>query len=258
MNPKIAGFRTRAQLGLRAPRSRSTNITPERGGVAVHWGGPSQRLGSHARCEAIWRSWQDYHMDTHNWVDIAYTAAFCNHGYVLAGRGYGTRTAANGTNAGNQNYYAFVWIGGLGDTITTAALNALEWLVRDARSKGAGREVRPHRFFTGSTCPGPGLIGHSSNLHNTNITAPPPPAPKPEPEPVLDVRMEEIMADNRLLAIEGGGNTRYQLVADPSNPGKYALRVVPNPPVAVVLAGKDWRNSVVTLSQAQARALRIL
>lgn len=170
MVARLTAFRTRAQLNMRAPRARSTNITPQHGGVAVHWGGPGQSVGSHARCEQIWRSWQNYHMDTHGWVDIAYTAAFCNHGYALAGRGYGTRTAANGTNAGNQNYYAFVWIGGSGDGMTQAAVDALEWLIRDARSKGAGRRVRPHRVFTGSTCPGNSLANHANRLDNANIS----------------------------------------------------------------------------------------
>lgn len=166
----IAGFRSRAQLGMRNPRSRSTNITPQHGGIVVHWGGPGQNLGSHSRCEQIWRGWQNYHMDTHGWVDIAYTAAFCNHGYVLAGRGYGTRTAANGTNHGNQNYYAFVWIGGSGNSIASKAISALEWLINDARSKGTGKRVRPHKEFTGSSCPGSRLINEAGRLDNKTIT----------------------------------------------------------------------------------------
>jgi hypothetical protein len=169
MTAKITGFRTRSQLKLRNPRSVSFNITPSRGGVVGHWGGPRQSLGNHDRCEQIWRSWQNYHMDSHGWVDIAYTAAFCNHGFVLAGRGFGTRTAANGTNDGNQNYYAFVWIGGEGNSITRAALDAYDWLIMEARRRGAGRRVRTHRSFTGSACGGPQVNAHSNLRDNKNI-----------------------------------------------------------------------------------------
>jgi hypothetical protein len=171
MTAKITGFRTRSQLKLRNPRSVSYNITPARGGVVGHWGGPRQGLGNHDQCEAIWRSWQNYHMDSHGWADIAYTAAFCNHGYVLAGRGFGTRTAANGTNDGNQNYYAFVWIGGQGNSITKAALDAYDWCIAEARRRGAGRRVRTHQSFTGSTCGGPQVNAHSNLRDGRDIIA---------------------------------------------------------------------------------------
>jgi hypothetical protein len=94
-------------------------------------------------------------MDGHGWVDIAYTSGYCNHGYVLAGRGYGVRTAANGTNDSNQNYYAFVWVGGGSAKPNQTALNALEWLIGDARKHGdAGNKVKPHSLFHSTACPG--------------------------------------------------------------------------------------------------------
>jgi hypothetical protein len=179
MVARIVGFRTRAQLNMRRPRSVSRNISPGGGGAAVHWGGPRQNIGTHAQCEQTWRAWQNYHMNTHGWADIAYTTGFCNHGYALAGRGLGVRTAANGTNAGNNAYYAFTWIGGQGNTPTQAAVDALEWLIHNARQNGAGRRVRPHRDFTGSSCPGDVFFRHARRLDNTNIGTTPPPPPKP-------------------------------------------------------------------------------
>jgi hypothetical protein len=167
----------------------------------VHWGGPRQSLGSHEQCERIWRNWQNYHMDTHGWVDIAYTTAFCNHGYALAGRGYGTRTAANGTNTGNQNYYAFVWIGGEGNVATPEAVAALEWLIRDARQNGAGTEVRHHGYFTGSACPGPFFRTESARLHNKTITGggtvTPPPVTPVTPLPEKEEEMND--ADRKFV-----------------------------------------------------------
>lgn len=157
MTAKITGFRTRAQLKMRAPRSISRNITPGKGGVAVHYGGaePNPAPTDHVQCEMVWRIWQNYHMDHHGWVDIAYTAGFCNHGYVLAGRGYGVRTAANGTNDSNDRYYAFVWVGGGNAKPTQQAFDALEWLIQDARKNGgAGDDVKPHNKFYSTSCPG--------------------------------------------------------------------------------------------------------
>lgn len=149
------GFLTRDQIGLRAPRSRSTNITPENGGVAGHYGGPAQNIQSHSDCLRKWRGWQNYHMDTHGWVDIAYTLGVCDHGYIFAGRGAGVRTAANGTNYGNQNYYAVCWIGGQGETPTQDAVDAFWQAVRMLRSQGkAGNDVKKHKDFKATSCPG--------------------------------------------------------------------------------------------------------
>lgn len=170
MAPRIAGFRTRADLGLRQPRSVSRNINPEQGGCAPHWGGPAPSIGSHADCEQTWRNYQRYHMDTKGWTDVAYTAAYCQHGYVLAGRGLGVRTAAQGTNDGNQRFHAFVWIGGEGMTPTGLALDALEWLIVNARNHGTGMHVIPHRRFTGSRCPGDDIIRHVEPFDGQPIT----------------------------------------------------------------------------------------
>lgn len=178
MVARITGFRTRAQVGLVRPRSVSYNVTPQNGGLAVHWNGPRASNASHAQCEATWRNVQSFHMKTNGWVDVAYSIAFCNHGYALAGRGYGVRTAANGTNFGNQNYLAAYWIGGQGQTPTKQALDALDWIIVDFRKKGAGRRVRPHEDFTGSSCPGPDLKRHARSRDNNNISGP---APEPAP-----------------------------------------------------------------------------
>jgi hypothetical protein len=106
-------------------------------------------------------------MEHHGWVDIAYTMGFCNHGYVFAGRGFGVRTAAQGTNKGNTNYYAFVWIGGAGQIVSPLALEALEWCINEARKNGrAGREVRPHSHFRDTTCCGDQLRADIRKYHN--------------------------------------------------------------------------------------------
>lgn len=176
MTARIAGFVTRAQAGLVPPKSISHRITPEQGGVGVHWGGPAQLIDEHNDCLRTWRGWQAFHTGpSRRWADIAYTGGFCDHGYALAGRGAGIRTAANGTNAGNDDYYAVVWLGGQGETPTGLALDALDWWIAELRhAGGAGQRVRPHTVFTGSACPGPVLIGHAASLDNRPITVGPP------------------------------------------------------------------------------------
>lgn len=185
MSARIVGFVTRADAKLRPPRSVSRNITPENGGAAAHYGGPAQSLRSHAACVARWRDWQTFHMDTHGWVDIAYTGGYCDHGYAFAGRGLGIRTAANGTNTGNQSYYAFVWLGGEGETPTRKALDALAWWVVQARDHGAGKRVRPHRVFTGTKCPGSYVAAEAARLDNRRVAT-----TEPAPPPVQEDEMK--------------------------------------------------------------------
>lgn len=185
MTAQIAGFHSRAELGMRAPRSISTNITPSRGGVALHWGGAGAAPADHEGCKARWRGWQSYHMDGRGWVDIAYNFGFCDHGYVLAGRGFGVRSAAQGTNDGNQRFYAAVWVGGAASTPTPLALDAAEWIVAESqRAGGAGRVCLPHWSFHKTDCPGLVLAAKADQLNGTTPPAPTPtPAPPPPPKP---------------------------------------------------------------------------
>lgn len=165
MSPKITGFLSRSELKMRLPRSVSYNINPERGGSTKHYGGSGSAPIKHEDCLKRWLSWQNYHMDGHGWVDIAYTAGYCNHGYVFAGRGYGVRTAAQGTDIGNQTAYAFVWIGGDVDNPTRAALDALDWLIVDARAHGkAGKLFNNHRDWHSTGCPGDYLAKYAGDF----------------------------------------------------------------------------------------------
>lgn len=105
-------------------------------------------------------------MDGRGWADVAYTAAFDNWGNVYAGRGLGVRTAAQGTNFGNQNYVAFVWIGGGTEKPSKEAYEALNWLIQNARQHGVGLRVRPHSAFRSTGCPGNLLRQRAAQLDN--------------------------------------------------------------------------------------------
>jgi hypothetical protein len=155
MAARVAGFVSRLAWSARLPRSYSKNITPGKGGCAKHYAGPKVVINSHADCIRVWKGWQTYHMDGHGWADIAYTGGYCQHGYAFAGRGFRVRTAANGTNDGNQRFYAFCWIGGEDQEPTPEALNALEWWIKEARADGdAGEAVVNHSDLNSTSCPG--------------------------------------------------------------------------------------------------------
>jgi N-acetylmuramoyl-L-alanine amidase len=128
-------------------------------GVAVHYSGMNtdeQRL--HANCAGRVRGMQRYHMETRDWLDIAYNHVFCRHGFVFVGRGFGVRSAANGTNAANDHYFAVCFLGddsvGRAD-VTSEAQRALEGLIAEYRRRyPKAREVRPHSDFFATKCPG--------------------------------------------------------------------------------------------------------
>lgn len=149
-------FVTRKEWGARAPRNVSRRIYPERGGVALHWNGPGMGPCEHSECAKRVRGIQNFHMDTRKWSDIAYSLFVCPHGYVYEGRGAGVRTAANGTNDGNDRFYAVYVLAGEDDPFTdearTGVIEAIEWL----REHGnAGPQVVCHSDLKGTACPGP-------------------------------------------------------------------------------------------------------
>lgn len=139
---------TRAQWGARAPRARPAEDFT---GATAHWEGPHMGTFPHASCPAKVRGIQAFHMDARGWSDIAYNAVVCPHGYVFEGRGQGVRSAANGTDVGNDADGAVCYLGGEGDPFTpegaAAMADALHWL-----SPGGQRHA--HRDWKPTTCPG--------------------------------------------------------------------------------------------------------
>lgn len=170
ITPRVVAFDTRAALGLAAPRSVSHSIDTNPGGAAIHYGGDSATIRTHADCQRLWRQWQAMHMRApRGWVDIAYNGGACQHGHALAGRGLGVRSAAQGTNDGNDRYHAFVWLNG-GDEPTVEALAAISWWVQQARAAGGGLDVRGHRLFHSTGCPGDPLFAYARLLDGKPLT----------------------------------------------------------------------------------------
>jgi N-acetylmuramoyl-L-alanine amidase-like protein len=118
----------------------------------------------HANCAGRVRNIQRYHQDEQGWLDIAYSHVLCRHGFVFVGRGYGIRTAANGTREANDRYFAICFLGNdtVGrDDVTRAGRRALGELIRDYRRRyPRALRVRPHSAFVATDCPGKELSAY--------------------------------------------------------------------------------------------------
>ena len=137
----------------RPPRARRRIPGPVEG-VAIHWEGPPLGSFPHSLCAGKVRAIQRFHMDARGWDDIAYSAVVCPHGHVFEGRWIGIKTAANGTSYGNNRYYAVCYLGGQGDSFTTAGKRGVNDAIAALRRAGARRAVRPHSWFRPTLCPG--------------------------------------------------------------------------------------------------------
>lgn len=145
---------TRAEWGAKRPKSTPMKIGTV-DGLAVHWEGPPMGTPPHADCAQRVRAIQRYHQVTKGWADIAYSFVVCPHGATFEGRGWGVRSAANGTQLANQHYHALCYLGGEGDPFTVEAQAAIVQAVAESRRRyPAGSAVCPHSVFRPTACPG--------------------------------------------------------------------------------------------------------
>lgn len=170
---------TRSQWGARAPKNRTalngaTTIT-------IHYEGPQMGDYSHDSCPSKVRGIQAFHMDSRGWADIAYSDIVCRHGYVYEGRGPGVRTAAQGTNEGNNVSLAICAMLGAGDTVPDVLKQAIreraDWYTAE---HGVGTIRKGHRQWHSTACPGDTLFAWVE----AGMPAPhpaPPPAPPSTP-----------------------------------------------------------------------------
>jgi hypothetical protein len=152
---------TRAQWGARPPKQRQLLVKHDQRGTAVHYSGSdADELADHSRCARRVRSIQDFHMDGRGWSDIAYSYLACKHGTVYEGRGRGIRTAAQGTNAGNDGYHAVCFLGddtANRDDVTDLGRAAIKDAVHWCNAWAGVAGVRPHSSFHSTGCPGDDL-----------------------------------------------------------------------------------------------------
>lgn len=174
---------SRRDWGARYGRG-PTNITPSRGGVAIHWeGGKMGWPWDHSKCDDKVRQIERYHVEGNRWSAIAYTLLVCGHGFVYEGRGLRHRTAANGTNSGNQNYYAICALLGKGDPHPADLFAGIRDGIDYLRRNGAGNGLRPHSYFYATECCGDRLRRWiSDGAQRPSIPTPAPEEDDPMPE----------------------------------------------------------------------------
>lgn len=163
---------TRSQWGARPPKLPPQKIGTVLG-LALHYSGmDSDEQSNHANCAARVRGIQNYHMDTvdppNHWNDIAYNWIVCKHGYIFVGRGWNSRSAANGTTDGNDHYLATCFLGddseGRDDVTIAGRLAIVQLFSREFERRPSCRQIQPHSFFFSTGCPGNELRTFILNL----------------------------------------------------------------------------------------------
>ena len=177
-------FVSRAAWGARPPESR-TGLAPTFG-TTLHHEGPTLGDFPHTSCASKVRGIQAFHMDDRGWSDVAYTAIVCPHGYTFECRWVGVRTAANGTNVGNDTAYAVCYLGGIGDVMPAIARDELVSCFRFLDEQGgAGEGVNGHRDWKATECPGADRYAFIPELSARVDEAGTPPQPNlPPPAPI--------------------------------------------------------------------------
>lgn len=200
---------TRAQIGLRAPKAGPGNLTISRvEGVADHYPGTPKPInavgdaGFRRVCSAL-RGWQDYHMNSRGWSDIAYQIAIDQEGRAYTLRGINTQSGANGNATANENFGAVLLVLGNNEApsakmIATARLVHADFKKRypHLRVRPYGhQEVRQHTASGGVTtdCPGKATMAaiHAGKLDAGTGTTPTGDKPTPPSgagtQPVVDL-----------------------------------------------------------------------
>jgi peptidoglycan hydrolase-like protein with peptidoglycan-binding domain len=176
---------SRAAWGGSNPEKTPTRLVPgSQRGIAVHYEGRDSEGQGHDACDERVRAIQRFHMRDRGWNDIAYSWLVCRHGVIFEGRGWGIRTAANGTNEGNATFHAVCYLdddAAAVQDVTPEGYSGLTSVIAECRSKGLGSEVKPHSYFKATACPGNELRAW---VAAGGYNAPPPvPAPPPPPRP---------------------------------------------------------------------------
>lgn len=145
---------SRAGWGARKPRSRL--LMSRSNGLGGHYNGPAILLpaGCGSACHAAVRATQRFHMDGRGWADIAYNWLICPHGTIFEGRGWGVRSAANGTNAGNSWGFAVMVLIGQGQPFPDAAKRAFNEVRLEHQRRYGTTGLRDHSSFKATECAG--------------------------------------------------------------------------------------------------------
>lgn len=151
----------RSAWNARSPNDGPGTLTVSRvEGAVIHWPGTGSTsvIHSKAAVASALRGWQNYHMDTRGWSDIAYQVAVDQAGRAWTLRGLRTQSGANGNNDLNERYGAILLVLVTGEQPTAALKATTRAVIADFRHLyPRGTAIRPHSAVRpgGTDCPGP-------------------------------------------------------------------------------------------------------
>lgn len=154
-------IRSRAEWGARPPRCRSAT-SPTR--ATIHHTVTSNSPSSVPR---ELRRIQSFHMDGHGWCDIGYNFVVSRGGGVWRARG--ARTLGAHTDGANTGNVGIAFLGtytssGAPSAMRTGAAKLLKRLHRLYPISLDRRDVKGHRQFGSTACPGNALYGQLDGL----------------------------------------------------------------------------------------------
>lgn len=150
----------RSEWNARPPNGGPGSLTVSRvQGAVIHWPGTASKtpITSKTAVASALRGWQNYHMDTKGWSDIAYQVAVDNAGRAWTLRGLRTQSGANGNNELNEEYGAILLVLIAGEQPSAAMSATVRGVIADFRELyPKGTLIRPHSAVRpdGTDCPG--------------------------------------------------------------------------------------------------------
>jgi hypothetical protein len=150
----------RSAWNARPPNGGPGNLTVSRvEGAVIHWPGTGSTsvIHSKAAVASALRGWQNYHMDTRGWSDIAYQIAVDQAGRAWTLRGLRTQSGANGDTDVNERYGAILLILVTGEQPSAAMKATTRAVIADFRRiYSRGTAIRPHSAVRPepTDCPG--------------------------------------------------------------------------------------------------------
>jgi hypothetical protein len=156
----MVNYLPRSAWNARPPKDGPGNLTVSRvEGAVIHWPGTGSTKVIHtqAAVASALRGWQDYHMDTRGWSDIAYQVAVDQSGRAWTLRGLRTQSGANGDNDVNERYGAILLVLVTGEQPSAAMKATTRAVIADFRRLyPRGTAIRPHSAVRPepTDCPG--------------------------------------------------------------------------------------------------------
>lgn len=194
----MTAYLPRSAWGARAPRGSTALVASQVLGTALHWPGMAKPIDAAGdigkrRVASALRGWQNYHMDTRGWSDIAYQIAVDQAGRAWTLRGLNIRSGANGDATVNRQYGAILLILAPGEKPSAVMLATTRGVIADFRKRFLrGTAIKPHSAVRpeGTDCPGPAA---RAAITRGDFT------PKPVATTGDEMTLEELKAYMRLL-----------------------------------------------------------